>query len=132
MTVLGVSYVSVVCRVRPCVTVAHADRRGRDMARAVIHSRVRWSARPDVCVCARPARSRVPSADGTAYESARISFPIPYPSRPLVPSTHRRTSYHEPLVYTNSLNRALCGLSGNADDDPAPRDEEGHFQMIVR
>jgi hypothetical protein len=39
-----------------------------------------------------------------------------------------------PLVYTNSLNRALCGLSlsGNADDDPAPRDEEGHFQMIVR
>lgn len=44
MTVLGsslrrgrVSYVSVVCRVRPCVTVAHTRTGGgRDVARAVI------------------------------------------------------------------------------------------------
>ena len=66
MTVLGsslrrgkVSYVSVVCRVRPCVTVAHADRRGRDMARAVIHSPEGEGRHPPGRVCLRPSRGRV-------------------------------------------------------------------------
>jgi hypothetical protein len=54
MTVLGVSYVSVVCRVRPYVTVAHADRRGRDM-RACGDTQYGEGRHPDVCVCARPA-----------------------------------------------------------------------------
>jgi len=104
----GVSYVSVVCRVRPCVTVAHADRRGgvtRDMARAVIHSPGWGSAvLPGVCVCARPAvacseRRR----DGVRIRAYIISDSVSIV--PLVPSTHRRTSYH-PCTRSHELTKS--------------------------